>query len=124
MLVSILLSGQYVYFDKKYVLCIKDDILMNTLSENRIQLKELNKSDLLHEKKLYWFGRRSQDIFFSGLALIILFPVMALTALIVFIDDPHGSPIFFRLDAAEITSRLKCLNSVPCIATRKKNCRN
>lgn len=70
---------------------------METLSEKRIQLKLLNKSDLIEKKKLYWIGRRAQDIFFSGLALIVLFPIMVLTALIVFIDDPHGSPIFCQV---------------------------
>lgn len=70
---------------------------MDALSENRIQLKQLDKSDLLKKKKLYWFGRRFQDIFFSGLAMIVLFPVMVLTALVVFIDDPHGSPIFCQI---------------------------
>ena len=67
---------------------------MDALSENRIQLKQLDKSDLLKKQKLYWFGRRFQDILFSGLAMIVLFPVMTLTALVVFFDDPHGSPIF------------------------------
>ena len=70
---------------------------MDALSENRIQLKQLDKSDLLKKKKLYWFGRRFQDIFFSGLAMIVLFPVMVLTELVVFIDDPHGSPIFCQI---------------------------
>ena len=70
---------------------------MDALSENRIQLKQLDKSDLLKKKKLYWFGRRFQDIFFSGLAMIVLFPVMVLTTLVVFIDDPHGSPIFCQI---------------------------
>ena len=70
---------------------------MDALSENRIQLKQLDKSDLLKKKKLYWFGRRFQDIFFSGLAMIVLFPVMVLTALVVFNDDPHGSPIFCQI---------------------------
>ena len=70
---------------------------MDALSENRIQLKQLDKSDLLKKKKLYWFGRRFQDIFFSGLAMIVLFPVMVLTALVVFIDDPHSSPIFCQI---------------------------
>ena len=70
---------------------------MDALSENRIQLKQLDKSDLLKKKKLYWFGRRFQDIFFSGLAMIVLFPVMVLTALVVFIDDPHGSPFFCQI---------------------------
>lgn len=70
---------------------------MDALSENRTQLKQLNKSEMLHKKKLYWVGRRAQDILFSGLALIVLFPIMLLTALVIFIDDPHGSPIFCQI---------------------------
>ncbi|MCD8371011.1 MAG: sugar transferase, partial [Clostridiales bacterium] len=42
----------------------------------------------------YWAIRRAQDIFFSLLALIILCPFMLLVALIIYLDDPHGSPIF------------------------------
>ena len=72
-------------------------IIMDTLSNNSIQLKELDKKDLFRKKKYYWIGRRAQDIFFSGIALIVFLPIMLLTALIVFIDDPHGSPIFSQI---------------------------
>ena len=40
-------------------------------------LKRLNKKEVLNNKKLYWVGRRTQDIFFSGLALIVLSPIFA-----------------------------------------------
>ncbi|WP_458795959.1 sugar transferase [Enterococcus faecium] len=48
----------------------------------------------LKSHRLYWIGRRAQDIFFSALALIALSPVMLVTALAVVVDDPGGSPIF------------------------------
>jgi lipopolysaccharide/colanic/teichoic acid biosynthesis glycosyltransferase len=57
----------------------------------------LDRKEVLRSKRWYWVGRRTQDIFFSVLALIVLFPLMALTALIIFIDDPHGSPIFKQI---------------------------
>lgn len=51
----------------------------------------------LHTHRGYWVLRRGQDIFFSGLSLVVLSPLLLLTALAVWIDDPHGSPIFKQL---------------------------
>ncbi len=70
---------------------------MDTVQTNSIHLKQLNKEEVLNKKKLYWVRKRVQDIFFSGLALIVLSPIMLLTAIIVYIDDPHGSPIFSQV---------------------------
>lgn len=68
-------------------------------SSNKVKTKNeeiLNRKKLLKDKRVYWFFRRAQDIFFSLLALIVLFPFLALLALIIFIDDPHGSPFFVQ----------------------------
>ena len=54
----------------------------------------LDRKEQLHSKRGYWVLRRGQDIFFSAAALLVLWPVMLLVALIVYLDDPHGSPIF------------------------------
>ena len=54
----------------------------------------LDRKEQLHSKRGYWALRRSQDIFFSAAALLVLWPLMLLVALIVYLDDPHGSPIF------------------------------
>lgn len=48
-------------------------------------------------KRIYQIGRRIQDIIFSGLALIVLFPWMLLIALAIYIDDPHGSPLYMQM---------------------------
>lgn len=61
------------------------------------ELVRLDRNEQLHTKKGYWILRRGQDIFFSLLALVILFPVLLIVALIVFIDDPHGSPFFAQI---------------------------
>ena len=71
--------------------------LTSEVIEKTHQLKKLDRNEVLKKKRLYWFGRRFQDIFFSGLALIILSPILLLTALVVYIDDPHGSPIFSQI---------------------------
>lgn len=44
-------------------------------------------------KGFYLFLRRAQDIFFSAIAIIVLAPLMLLTALAIVIDS-KGSPIF------------------------------
>lgn len=57
----------------------------------------LNRKAILGSKKVYWVWRRTQDIVFSTLALIVLSPLMAVIALAVWLDDPKGSPVFSQL---------------------------
>lgn len=61
------------------------------------ELVVLDRKEQLRSKRGYWVLRRGQDIFFSFLALLVLWPVMLIVALVIFIDDPHGSPIFSQL---------------------------
>ena len=71
---------------------------MSTSSPTRGQkLVKLDRKEQLRRKKIYWLLRRGQDIFFSALALVILFPVMLVLALVICLDDPHGSPVFSQL---------------------------
>lgn len=60
-------------------------------------IKVFDRKQELRSHRGYWALRRGQDVFFSGLALVVLSPVLLLTALAVLIDDPHGSPIFKQL---------------------------
>lgn len=56
---------------------------------------EINrKEENLRDHHLYWIGRRTQDIVLSLLALVILSPVMLITAFAIVMDDPSASPIF------------------------------
>lgn len=50
--------------------------------------------ELLNQKRVYACLCRARDVFFSLLAIIVLSPLMLLVALLIVIDDPHGSPIF------------------------------
>lgn len=56
----------------------------------------LDRKEVLNSKRGYWVLRRAQDILFSALALILLSPLLLVIALIIFIDDPKGSPIFVQ----------------------------
>ena len=57
----------------------------------------LDRKQQLRRKKRYWVLRRGQDILFSALALLLLWPIMAIVALVVYLDDPNGSPIFSQV---------------------------
>lgn len=52
---------------------------------------------IYHEYRRYWAGRRTQDIILSSIALLVLWPIMLLIALIVWIDSPGASPIFTQI---------------------------
>lgn len=47
-------------------------------------------------RKGYWFFRRTQDVVLSLIALIVLMPFLLLIGLIIYLDDPHGSPVFVQ----------------------------
>lgn len=57
-------------------------------------LQTINRKSVLTKGHRYWIGRRTQDIFFSALALLVLWPLLLIVAVVIYIDDPHGSPIF------------------------------
>ncbi len=59
-------------------------------------LELLDQDAVLHDKGTYWAVKRIQDIILASLALLVLWPLMAVVALIIYIDDPHGSPIFVQ----------------------------
>lgn len=67
-------------------------------SEMPVQMNDkvvsLDKKIMVSNRSGYWALRRAQDIFFSLLAIIVLSPVLLIVALIIYIDDPKGSPIF------------------------------
>ena len=57
----------------------------------------LNQEEELSKHRRYWALRRTQDILISFLALIILAPFLLVIAIIIYIDDPHCSPIYSQI---------------------------
>lgn len=55
----------------------------------------------------YLFFKRVQDVFFSLLAIIVLMPVLLIVALVIFIDDPKGSPIFVQVRCGKMGKPFK-----------------
>jgi lipopolysaccharide/colanic/teichoic acid biosynthesis glycosyltransferase len=71
--------------------------VQNKTEEKEHELVRLDRKEQLRTKRGYWILRRGQDIFFSLLALLALCPFMLIVALVVFLDDPHGSPFFAQV---------------------------
>ena len=71
---------------------------------------DIDRSHVLHTKRLYWFGRRTQDIALSLIALLILWPLMLIVALVIWIDSPGASPIFAQERVGRDGKRFMFLN--------------
>ena len=54
----------------------------------------LDRKQVLRQERGYWIVRRTQDILLSGIALVVLSPLMLLMLLVIRIDDPKGPAIF------------------------------
>lgn len=46
----------------------------------------IDRKQNLREHRLYWVGRRTQDVVLSALALVVLSPVMMATAIAIVVD--------------------------------------
>ena len=55
---------------------------------------EINREENLRSHRLYWIGRRTQDVILSLAALVVLSPLMLVTAIAIVADDPSDGPIF------------------------------
>ena len=56
----------------------------------------LDKREVQTGKWLYCAAKRGQDILFSALGLLLLWPWMLLLALVIYIDSPGASPFFVQ----------------------------
>ncbi len=62
--------------------------------EQREAVPLLDRETVLEKSRGYWRVRRAQDILLSLMALAVLWPFMALLALIIVLDSPGAGPIF------------------------------
>ena len=58
---------------------------------------EINRKENLKNHKWYWIGRRTQDVILSLAALVMLSPLMLVTAIAIVVDDPSAGPIFSQV---------------------------
>ena len=87
---------------------------------------EINRKENLRDHQLYWIGRRAQDIVLSSLALVILSPVMLITAIAIVMDDPSVGPIFSQVRVGRNGKFFDCFvngrrvtSFAPCVTMQK-----
>lgn len=68
----------------------------NVTATDVAALREDLIADSVKKKRLYWMVKRAFDIIASLAAIIVLSWFLILVAVLIFIDDPHGSPIFIQ----------------------------
>lgn len=78
----------YKPYDKENIASLAEpDIDVEALRAELIDLSD-------NRRRGYWMAKRTFDIIFSASVLLFLSPLYAALALAIYIDDPHGSPIY------------------------------
>lgn len=70
---------------------------MNALETKQTAVRQerlLDRENVLNNSRRYWMLRRIQDVILSAGALLVLWPVMLLVAVIIVLDSPGAGPIF------------------------------
>lgn len=68
---------------------------MSTLTRDEVEILRNNlKADCIEKKRAYLIAKRVFDVVASIAAIVVLFIPLCVVALLIYIDDPHGSPIF------------------------------
>ena len=49
---------------------------------------------MLKDRSKFWMCKRTFDVICSSIALIVLLPVILVMMLLIYIEDPHSSPLF------------------------------
>ena len=75
------------YDTKNISLLPEPDLDVETLREELIYLSD-------YHRRNYWICKRIFDILFSSAVLVAGSPLYLLLALAIWLDDPHGSPIY------------------------------
>lgn len=71
-----------------------DSIGIKTIQE--LQRTVIDRDSMLRQDKRYWFFRRVQDIIFSTLAIVVLWPLILIIAIVIYIDSPGANPFFVQ----------------------------
>ena len=67
---------------------------VETTQKNTEKPQLLDREEVLHTHRRYWFLRRTQDIVLSLVGLAVLWPLMLIVSLVIVIDSPGAGPIF------------------------------
>ena len=82
---------------------------------------EVDRKENLRDHRLYWIGRRTQDVILSSLALVVLSPIMLATAIAIVVDDPTAGPVISQERIGRNGGPSSSISSVPCAPTQRQN---
>ena len=90
-------EGEQDVIGKTFQVSISDGVAVSKTSSG-IDMKTMQE---LEERSTgrygYRFLKRSLDVIFSFLAIVVLSPFLLVLSLVIFLDDPHGSPLYHQL---------------------------
>lgn len=78
-----------VYHPSNQTILPEPDLDLDVLEETLIRLSS-------RERRWYWRFHRAFDICFSAAVLVFLSPFFLLLSALIWLDDPHGSPIYVQ----------------------------
>ena len=78
-------------------MAIKRSCAEGRLQKMAVKERLLEREAVLENGRKYWFVRRLQDVVLSTLALLVLWPLMLVIALLIVIDSPGASRIFSQI---------------------------
>lgn len=78
-------------------MAIKRSCAEGRLQKMAVKERLLEREAVLENGRKYWFVRRLQDVVLSTLALLVLWPLMLVIAILIVIDSPGASPIFSQI---------------------------
>ena len=72
---------------------------MPYIDQDKVDERTRVKLEAIIEKSYasYWKKKRLFDIFFATLILLFFLPLMAIIAIVIVIDDPHGRPFYKQI---------------------------
>ena len=72
---------------------------MPYIDQDKVDERTRVKLEAIIEKSYasYWKKKRLFDIFFATLILLFFLPLMAIIAIVIVIDDPHGGPFYKQI---------------------------
>lgn len=95
-----IMEGKCGVFNPKlltcFTACAEDMQLLLECKDNKERALLLQRT-YGRNRKQYWKLKRTADILISTVGLLVLSPLLLLIAAVIFIDDPHASPIFKQI---------------------------
>jgi len=69
-------------------------MVVKATKKEQVKRALLSREEIIYKDRTYWIFKRMQDVVLSALALVVLWPLMLITAIAIVIDSPGAGSIF------------------------------